>query len=109
MTAGHSATLSEPVSKQPSGIVLVFSAYEDGEAKDNHFVCHFIPKALISTHSSVGHLCPLSTADFSFVGGKMVYINNTNVTGNDQNSLTGTKNGITYDNKHWVMRYVIGV
>lgn len=109
MTAGHSATLSEPVSKQPSGIVLVFSAYEDGEAKDNHFVCHFIPKALISTHSSVGHLCPLSTADFSFVGGKMVYINNTNVTGHDQNSLTGTKNGITFDNKHWVMRYVIGV
>lgn len=109
MTSSQSFELPEPVSKQKSGIVLVFSAYADGEAKNNDFVSKYIPKLLISTHASVGHVCPLSTADFSYVGSKMVYISDTRVTGHDFNSLQGTKNGVTFDNKHWVLRYVIGV
>lgn len=109
MNAGQSFDLLESVSKQKSGIVFVFSAYSDGEAKDNDFACKFIPKLLVSTHSSVGHICHLSTADFSFVGSKMIYLSNTRATGHDFNSLQGTKNGVTFDNKHWVLRYVIGV
>lgn len=109
MTAGHTAQLSELVSKQPTGIVLVFSAYSDGEAKDIHFSCHYIPKHMVSNHSSVGYNCPLSTADFSFVGTKLLFIANTHITGHECNNQTGTNNGITYANNHWVLRYVIGV
>lgn len=109
MTAGHTAQLSETISKQPSGIVLVFSAYSDGEAKDLHFSCQYIPKAMVSKHSSVGYNCPLSTADFSYIGTKLLFIADTHITGHEANNQTGTNNGVTFANNHWVLRYIIGV
>ena len=109
MTGGHTIQLSKTVDKQPTGIALVFSAYEDGAAVDNHFQTFFVPKEYVSLHSSTGFCVNLCTADFSYVGCKMLYISNTLITGSSNNNQTGTKNGITYANNHWVLRYVIGV
>ena len=36
-------------------------------------------------------------------------INNTGITGNDQNDDTGTSNGVTFANNSFALRYVIGV
>ena len=109
MTADHTNALAEPISKQVSGIVLVFSAYEDGTVKDHHFESCFIPKHLVAAIPGGGHNCKLCTSDFSYIGTKYLYISDTTIKGHDNNSKTGTKNGVTFANNHWVLRYVIGV
>lgn len=108
MTAAHVSTLSEPISKQRTGIVLVFSAYEDG-AQNHHFQCCFVPKRIVSAQPGAGYNFYLSTSDFSYIGTKYLYISDTQITGHANNNDTGTNNGVTYANDHWVLRYVIGV
>ena len=107
MTATHNVTLPEPVSKQRSGIVLVFSKYTDGEAKNEQFSSFFIPKYLVSKHSGCGH-------DFKLggvwnAGAKYLYIYDAQIVGHDKNNQTITVGGITYTNSDFVLRYVIGV
>jgi hypothetical protein len=109
MTADHTCDLSEPISKQVSGIVLVFSAYEDGASQNHHFESCFIPKYLVGAMPGSGHNCKLCTSDFSYIGTKYLYISDTKIVGHANNSKTGTNNGVTYANNHWVLRYVIGV
>ena len=115
MTSGHTIALAESILKQQRGIVLVFSAYEDGTVKDHHFSEFFVPKDindLLSDDTAVlasGHNFLLCTSDFSYIGCKYLYIYNNQIVGHDNNSKTGTKNGVTYANNHWVLRYVIGV
>ena len=46
---------------------------------------------------------------FSHITGKYCYIHNNKIVGNDVNIATGTKNGITYNNKLCVLRHVIGI
>lgn len=107
MTAGHTITLSEAVSKQPSGIVLVFSKYTDGASKNEQFSSFFIPKYLVSIHPGCGH-------DFKLGGvwnaaAKYLYIHDEQIVGHDKNNQTVTVGGITYTNNDFVLRYVIGV
>ena len=65
MTASHTAQLSEPISKQPTGIVLVFSRYSDGTVRDYHFQTAFIPKSQVEKHPGTGHVFML-TSDGEF-------------------------------------------
>jgi hypothetical protein len=107
MSAGHIVDLAEPVSKQRSGIVLVFSKYTDGVAKNEQFSSFFVPKYLVSNHPGCGH-------DFKLGGvfntaAKYLYIHDTKIVGNDKNNQTVTVGGITYTNNDFVLRYVIGV
>jgi hypothetical protein len=46
---------------------------------------------------------------FAVVATKYLYINNDRITGHADNNLTGTANGITFNNAGFVLRYVIGV
>jgi hypothetical protein len=111
MSAAQTATLSEPVSKQRSGIVLVFSRYEGGTVYDHYFQTFFIPKYQIAHHDGCGHVFTLTTnATFNIFAAKYLYIHDTNIVGNDNNEATGTGEcGITYTNNRFVLRYVIGV
>lgn len=109
MTAGHTISLSEPVLAQPNGIVLVWCAYTDGKAQNYGFETHFVPKYYVKAHTGCGMDFPLFRQCFSKAGCKYLYINNDTITGHANNNATGTANGITYDNSHWVLRYVIGV
>lgn len=109
MTAGHKATLSEAVSKQPSGIVLVFSRYDNGAAAEHNYNSFFVPKALVAAKPGVGSAFRMNTVNFSMVCTKYLYINDATITGNDGNDDTGTANGVTYNNAAYVLRYVIGI
>lgn len=108
MTSGHTATLTEPVSAQRNGIVLVFSYY-NGDADTNwNWQCFYVPKQLVSLNTS-GHTFLLNRSKFTQIGTKYLYIRDTYISGHDDNNLTGTANGITYANNKFVLRYVFGV
>lgn len=108
MSDTQTATLSESVSKQPSGIVLVFARYVvDGEPYAwNSF---YIPKRLIPSPNNTGHTFIMATNSFAVVASKYLYIRDNEIAGNEYNKSTGTTNGITYDNSAFTLRYVIGV
>ena len=108
MTAGHTANLTEAVSAQRHGIVLVFCAYNGADDTNYSWQCSFVPKQLVALSTS-GHTFVLGRSKFTYTGTKYLYIYDTYITGHADNSLTGTNNGITYANNKFVLRYVIGV
>ena len=110
MHEDHTANLSQKVSEQPHGIVLVFSSYYDGTARDYHFNSFFVPKKQVANHATKGHsFFMVSNPRFEKIACKYLYLHDDKVVGNEDNNLTGTANGITYANNYFVLRYVIGV
>lgn len=110
MTEGHTITFKEKVRDQMTGIVLVFSEFVDGAAKDNTFSCHFVPKQQIAKHSGTGHCFNMMTSNLAYFATKYLYIRDDGITGHANNGLTGTAaTGITYTNNRFVLRYVFGV
>ena len=109
MTAGHIATLDEPVSKQPTGIILVFSEFVDGAAADQSFHHRVIMKQVVAAHPGKAECIQLSTSNLAFFATKYLYIHDDKVAGHDNNNKTGTGAcGITYTNNRFVLRYIIG-
>lgn len=108
MTAGHTATLTEAVSAQPNGIVLVFSAYNGADDSNYGWETFFVPKQLVAL-STAGHTFVLGRGKFTYTGTKYLYIYDDRIEGHADNNATGTSNGITYNNSKFVLRYVIGV
>ena len=111
-TGSQTAALSEPVSRQRSGIVLAWSAYNvDTEAAcdwDWHY--QFIPKYHVNAHNGAGVTTGLMcSSGLEYVGKKYVYVYDDRIEGNYRNSETGTTNGVTFNSKYWVLRYIIGV
>ena len=51
----------------------------------------------------------MNTVNYSMVATKYLYINDESIAGNDSNDDEGTGNGVTYNNKSYVLRYVIGI
>lgn len=112
MSAGHTITLSEKVSAQPNGIVLVFSRYKNGEVINSTFSTHFISKYQVSAFPSGGGYTffLVNNADVTVVGVKHLYITDTQIKGDDSNVTELQENcGINHNNKGFVLRYVIGV
>ena len=110
MTNGHTATLSETISKQRSGIVLVFSFYNGSEARNADFHDFFVPKYMTAQHSGVGHNFIMMQGDTSgTIARKYLYIFDDKITGNDANGKTQSIGGVTFTNNSFVLRYVIGV
>ena len=109
MQTGQTVTLSEPVSAQPSGIVLVFSRCINDEAKNWSFNSFFVPKALVAARSGAGNSFLMADSTFDVVASKYLFINDGYISGEDNNFAAGTANGITYDNGGFMLRYVIGV
>ena len=109
MTASHKIALAEAISKQPSGIVLVFSRYDGEAASEHNYNSFFVHKAFVAAKPGVGSAFRMNTVNFSVVATKYLYINDTTIAGNDSNDDTGTGSGVTYNNKAYVLRYVIGI
>lgn len=107
MDSGQTATLSESISAQPHGIVLVWSKYDqaNGAGVDAEFTFFFIPKHYVTVASGKGMWMSDPYAAMS----KYVYIADTTVTGYSTNSTTGTYNSVSYTNNGFILRYVIGV
>lgn len=104
-------TLAEPISKQKNGIVLVFSYCSDNNAvKDYQFQTFFKSKLEIELLPDKGHQFILLSNNFAYIAAKYLYINDSKITGNIDNTASGTAStGITYSNNRYVLRYVIGV
>ena len=110
MQGTQTANLSEKISEQPHGIVLVFSEYASGAAQDYNFSCHFVPKEFVSLYSGYGSSFFLNNSKLGLVGSKYLYIRDNNISGNAANIETGTgASGIKYTNNRWVLRAIIGV
>lgn len=108
MRADHIAELSEKISEQKNGIVVVFSGYSDGSPQDYNWASFFIPKKWATLHSGAGN--------FFLIGGtsgisafKYIYVHDNKLVGHANNSGTQTQNGIAFNNSGAVLRYVIGV
>lgn len=109
MKASQTIILSQSVSKQKNGIVLVWTNFEDGAAQNNGTNCFFIPKSYIEKYPGMGHGQLLIHGWNGNLGKKYVYINDTSIAGFDGNEQTITQNGIKFYNNEYVLRYVIGV
>ena len=113
MYAGQTEYLKELISKQSNGIVLVFSTYnsDTNEVHNYDFNSFFISKYEVSAHNGSGHTFTMfAGALFGTPAAKYLNIYDDRIQGNDNNYAQGTgSSGITYNNKNFVLRYVIGV
>lgn len=112
MTADHTASLSEAVSAQRSGIVLVFSKIDTstGTSLDNNYNSFFIAKRFIAEMPGRGNAFTMMDINFGMVCHKYLYINDTTISGHANNGATGTgASGITYANNKYILRKVYGV
>lgn len=112
MNGEQSITLSEAISAQPSGIVLVFSGYDNdtAQALDSSINTFFVSKKQVELFTNVGMTFLLGiNAGFSVMGAKYLYFTDTTISGHDGNTSTGTNSGITFANNQYALRYVIGV
>lgn len=108
MDASHTATLSEKVSEQLTGIVLVWSYYTNGAAQDYGWHTFFVPKGMVVLKNGVGYDIPLRRDKNAMFGTKYVYVNDDRIVGHADNVATGTANNVPYANNKWVLRYVFG-
>lgn len=108
MNASQTISLSEAVSSQRNGIILVWSAYSNSTAYDDNWVYQYIPKQIISLKNSNPHIITMATDGFGYIGTKKVYISDTAITGHVANSQSGEGSGLSHNNGYWVLRYVIG-
>lgn len=111
MTAGHTINLSQKVSEQKSGIVLVWQAYRNGAVQTHDFNFTFIPKWQVNVNPSRGVSCFLTDSTAGVIGTKYVYVYDDKIVGNNANSNGATKrnSGITTTNNRWVLTHVLGV
>lgn len=110
MAADHIATLSEPVSSQATGIVLVWWYYYGGTAYNWFVHNQFISKWSVVNHGGEFSIFLSGRADFGEFGIKDVTVSDTQVSGHADNNKHGTWNEqLTYDNRCWVLKYIIGV
>lgn len=113
MMDSQTCTLTEAVSSQANGIVLVWSWYDtsNSEPVNQNFHHQFIPKYQVSTHSGKGSTIFLTGATATTAAVKYFYVSDTTVTGyagNNAEAFT-SDSGIVLNPKKFVLRYVIGV
>lgn len=114
MNENQQIKLTEKISEQPTGIVLIWSAYRDGEARDFHWYFQFVPKFILSLPTLNNSI---DTDIFLCAGGQSQYsamkelgITDDVIYGRNGNSSSNlVVNGITCVNNEWVLRAVIGV
>lgn len=98
--------LSQPISKQVHGIVLVFS----GSNADTSWSTHFVPKEMVALNQGGGQLFIMAVnAGFSNFGGKYLYLSDEAIQGQQSNTSSGNNSGIAFSNNNYVLRYVIGI
>ena len=111
MVASHTVNLSQNVSEQKTGIVLVWQGYNNGAAQTYDFIFEFVPKWQVSVNAGKGVSCFLVNSTGTVLGTKYVYVHNDHITGNDANGngATNRASGITTTNNKWVLTKVLGV
>lgn len=98
MSVGHRAQLSQPVSAQASGIVLVWGRIDGGRTYEYDYQTHFIPKGFLAGVAYREFTFPVIVGDA--LGRKVVYVYNDRIEGHSLSGQTG--------NNYWVLRHVYG-
>lgn len=111
LNASQTAQLSQKVSEQQHGIVLVWQAYSSGSAQLWDYNFCFVPKWQALTNPGRGVSMWLTADAGHIVASKYVYVYDDKITGHANNSNGATKrnSGITTTNNYWALTYVIGV
>lgn len=112
MVGSNTINLSQKVSEQKTGIVLMWQAYADGKPQSYDLNYTFVPKHHTLVFPAGGVTCWLSNSSGNIVATKYVYVYDDKIQGNDINGLGSTTrsgSGITFTNNYWVLTYVIGV
>lgn len=111
MGSGTTITLSDSISNQSRGVVLVFSLYRNGSAEDVSITTAFVSKKEVELLPGAPHTFLMAiNAGLSSFGSKYLYIDDTTIEGHEGNAQSGTAaSGITFANGSYVLRYVIGV
>lgn len=111
MSDTQTATLSEAISAQPHGIVLLWSYCVDGASDDSNFRPYFIPKRFVASHPGKGVSMFMTNGTMNIAASKYVYISDTSIKGHANNNEGATTKscGITSTPTSFVLRYVIGV
>lgn len=112
MVGSQTINLSQKVSEQKNGIVLMWQAYVDGKLQSYDFNYTFVPKHHTLVFPAGGVTCWLSNASGNIVATKYIYVYDDKIRGNDINGLGSTTrsgSGIITNSTHWVLTYVLGV
>ena len=99
MNESQTLNLSENVSDQKNGILLIWSRYNE-EPKNYGWVVNVIPKILVGLFPGSGHDVIVGDAGSQVIASKYLYIFDNQITGNSNNNVGATRN--------WVLRYVVG-
>ena len=111
MIASQTANLSQKISEQQHGIVLVWQAYDNGSAQPWHYNFCFVPKWQTLTNPGRGVSMWLTADAGHIVASKYVYVYDDRITGHNNNGSgeTSRGSGINVTNNHWVLTCVIGL
>lgn len=102
-------TLSDYITNQHHGAVFIFCEFNrDYETpNDACFSSHFVSKHQISNHGSAGTSFMLGGPwNMAY---RYLYISDKTIRGASGNIFEGNRDGITWNNKSYVLRYVIGI
>ena len=108
MTVDQTVTLTEAITAQPNGIVLVFSYYTDGAASNVAFNYCFVPKQHVTSYNGCYVNFVLNYGATLYR--KCIYIQDTKLVGSEiNNNAEYTLHGKVINQKSFVLRQVIGV
>lgn len=111
----QTCTLSEKVSEQKNGIILWFSAYNEGETSNNTgWFPYYVHKSIFEVKQNLGvsddaGFCVpvVATGSFGTIATKYIYVYDTYVTGSASNKGKGTGK-VEYNNRYWTLKAIIG-
>ena len=105
MDSLQTINFSQPLSYQLNGAIFCWCYCVDGTVQNDNWLYFFVPKIHALNHdgSSVCMDAPYSGMK------KSLYISDEEAVGVDTNAISGTTNGIAWNNTNYVLRYVIGV
>lgn len=112
MNGSQTISLSQPVSSQLVGVVLVFSYYDGGSkaAVDSDFNFTLVPKWHVSAHNGAGVTCWMSNSDGGILATKYLYVYDTQIRGWSGNGeASRTASGVAHRPASFVLRAVLGV
>lgn len=111
MNGSQTINLSEEITDQRNGIVLVWYGFDSSTAKRINGITsyQFVPKWQIESNNNSFVIQHMAFDKFAKIGTKNLSISNDSIVGNNSNTSKGTSNGITYDNSAFVLSYVLGV
>lgn len=110
MHENQTARLSEAVSEQNNGIILIFSGYDTGswQPLNSNWISYFISKKEVELIPGSGHTFFMGGTE-GVSGLKYLYIYDTEIVGHNINDDFFTNDYGKYECNRFVLRYVIGI